>query len=483
MKFRTRLVVTLAAVTALTNLVAFGTASLVVTHSEERQLDWALRTEAREEAAEISEEGQGSSLRISDRGGPKADDVGRLTKYAAIYDERGNVLDHTETFASDAVPRREDLPIDLDLPFDWRHGSEDLRAVIMRIPRSSESVLLLAASREDLEKDTSFLWKVMVITAALSIGGIVTSSWWIVRRLTRGHTKITETAHRIAAGDLKARVGLGSGDDEVIQLARDIDEMVERLNLVIEGQSRFIAYAAHELRTPLTVLYGELQLALRRSRSAEDYREMIAESLEAVRRLNRLVEDLLYLARLSVKSDGGDEASSSRLGEIVDNAVYWIEASAKEREIELDIDVDAELVVGSAMAVERSLRNLLENAVRHSPRGGRVALSARLDGEHLEIRVRDHGPGIAPPDRARIFEPFFRAASERMHPGSGLGLAIVREIARAHGGDAFVAEAPDGPGAMFCVRLKPPPPAPAPASPPRPADKSRAAAARSPASS
>ncbi len=455
MRFRTRLVVTLAAVTAFTNLLAFGTASLVVTHSEERQLDWALRTEAREEAAEISEEGEGRSLRITDRGGPKADDVGRLTKYAAIYDEQGRVLDHTETFARDEVPRRETLPADLDLPFDLRHGSEDLRAVIMQIPRSSESVLLLAASREDLEKDTTFLWTVMVMSAVLSIGGIVTSSWWIVRRLTRGHTKITETARRIASGDLKARVALGSGDDEVVQLARDIDDMVERLNLVIEGQNRFIAYAAHELRTPLTVLYGELQLALRRSRSAEDYRAMIAESLEAVRRLNRLVEDLLYLARLSVKKGDGDEMARLRLGEIVDNAVFWIESSVEEREIGLDIEFDADIVVGSAMAVERSLRNLLENAVRHSPRGGRVVVRARMDGDELEIRVRDHGRGIEPADRARVFEPFFRAADERTEPGSGLGLAIVREIARAHGGDAFVEDAPEGSGVVFGVRLRP----------------------------
>ena len=325
----------------------------------------------------------------------------------------------------------------------------------MQIPRSSESVLLLAASREDLEKDTTFLWKVMVMSAVLSIGGIVTSSWWIVRRLTRGHTKITETARRIASGDLKARVALGSGDDEVVQLARDIDDMVERLNLVIEGQNRFIAYAAHELRTPLTVLYGELQLALRRSRSAEDYRAMIAESLEAVRRLNRLVEDLLYLARLSVKKGDGDEMARLRLGEIVDNAVFWIESSVEEREIGLDIEFDADIVVGSAMAVERSLRNLLENAVRHSPRGGRVVVRARMYGDELEIRVRDHGPGIEPADRARVFEPFFRAADERTEPGSGLGLAIVREIARAHGGDAFVEDAPEGSGVVFGVRLRP----------------------------
>lgn len=454
MTFRTRLVATLAAVTALINVVAFGTASLVVTQSEERQLDRALRNEAREEAAEISEEGEGQSLRISDRGGPKADDIGRLTKYAVIYDDEGVVVDHTDTFLRDEIPRLEALPQERDMPFDFHHGDEELRAVLLRIP-SSESVLLLAASREDLEKDTSFLWKVMLETALLSIGGIVLSSWWIIRRLTRGHMKITEAARRIAAGDLHARVDLGTGDDEVVQLARDIDEMVERLNLVIEGQKRFIAYAAHELRSPLAVLYGELQLALRRSRSAEEYRATIEESLEAVRRLNRLVEDLLFLARLSTTESKSEEPLPLPLGEIVENAVFWIEAAARKRDISLDVEVDPALVPSSAMAIERSLRNLLDNAVRHSPRGGRVALRARKEGETLEIEVRDDGPGIAPSDRERVFEHFFRAADQRnRETGSGLGLAIVREIARAHGGDAFVEGGEGGGGAVFRMRLR-----------------------------
>src|SRR5690606_23920134 len=144
-----------------------------------------------------------------------------------------------------------------------------------------------------------------------------------------------------------------------------------------------------------------------------------------------------------------------RLGDIVENAVYWVEASAREREIELDIDVDADAGVNSATAVERALRNLLENAVRHSPQRGRVCVRARLEGENLEIRVRDYGRGIEPEDRMRVFEPFFRGADERAQPGSGLGLAIVREIARAHGGDAFAEDPPEGPGAVFCVRMRP----------------------------
>lgn len=452
MRFRSRLIITLSAVTAMVTLVAFGTASLVVNRSEERQLDRALRNEAREEALEIAEDGKGKVLQISDRGGPKADDVGRLTKYAVIYAKDGTIVDYTDTFVKRRVPKREALGIDTEEPFDLRYGQEKLRAIVAPIP-DSESVLLLAASREDLEEDASFLWKVMLITALLSIGGIVSSSWWVVRRLTRGHIQITEAAHRIASGDLHARVALTSGDEEIVQLSKDIDEMVGRLNLVIEGQTRFVAYAAHELRSPLAVLYGELQLALRSSRSGDEYRATIQESLEAVRRLNRLVEDLLFLARLTIQRERPHEPLP--LGEIVNNAVFWIESTARARGVEIVTDVDGSLVIGSGMAIERLLRNLLDNAVRHSPEGGRVDLHARLDGDMIEVSVSDEGEGVAEADRSRIFEPFFRAADERnRETGSGLGLAIVREIARAHEGDVWVEAPSEGRGAVFHVRFR-----------------------------
>ncbi|NVL83830.1 histidine kinase dimerization/phospho-acceptor domain-containing protein, partial [Escherichia coli] len=118
-----------------------------------------------------------------------------------------------------------------------------------------------------------------------SIGLTVLVTWRVVRRLTRGHEAIAETARRVAAGDLGARTALRSGDEEVVQLAHDVDEMVRRLEILVEGQQRFIAHAAHELRSPLTALYGELQLAVRRSRSADEYRATIEEALDSARRL------------------------------------------------------------------------------------------------------------------------------------------------------------------------------------------------------
>jgi two-component system OmpR family sensor kinase len=277
-------------------------------------------------------------------------------------------------------------------------------------------------------------------------------TWRVVRRLTRGHDAITDAARRVAAGDLAARTSLRSGDDEVVQLAHDVDEMVRRLEILVEGQQRFIAHAAHELRSPLTSLYGELQLALRRSRSADEYKSAIEEALDSARRLKALAEDLLALARIGAEREPSQTPVA--LDEVARNAVSWVSQEAARRGVHVAIDADRSTVLGHAIDLERLLRNLIDNAVRHCPEGGHVRIEARSNGENVELSVIDDGPGVPADERDRVFEPFFRAASERRRDdGSGLGLAIVREIARVHGGDVTVEDGPGGKGARFRARL------------------------------
>ena len=154
----------------------------------------------------------------------------------------------------------------------------------------------------------------------------------------------------------------------------------------------------------------------------------------------------------------GAEREPSRtpvaLDEVAKNAASWVAGEAARRHIELAIDADGSSVLGHAIDLERLLRNLLDNAVRHCSEGGHVRVEARSDGDTVHLSVIDDGPGIPADDRERVFDPFFRAASERRREGgSGLGLAIVREIARVHGGDVSVEEAPGGKGALFRARL------------------------------
>jgi signal transduction histidine kinase len=229
--------------------------------------------------------------------------------------------------------------------------------------------------------------------------------------------------------------------------------MLARLEAAFAEVRRFSADAAHELRTPLTALKGGLEVALRAGRSPEEYRRVLEGSLEEVERLIRLAEDLLLLSRASSAPEPRREA--------VDLEPLALEV----------LDVGARLAAGTGVAVRlkeaapvtvrgnptalrRAALNLMDNAVKYTPAGGSVELSVARDGDDAVLAVEDTGPGIAPEDAPRVFEPFVRldAARARDIGGSGLGLAIARSIVLAHGGRIAVERGAAG-GARFTIRL------------------------------
>jgi two-component system heavy metal sensor histidine kinase CusS len=448
--FQRRLVVAVTAATVLTLGGALYVVARVVRHEQQNQLDDALIAEAREEANEASALG-GRELNISDRPGPAADDIGHLTKYAAIYDAAAVSVAATPTFHG-KPPQFSAIDHPLGTCFNYRFAREHLRGVIVPIANHENTVLFLAAPRLDLDRDAAFFDRAAL--AVLVVFGMWAAlvTTWIVRRLTRAHRAIAAVARLVADGDLSARVSEASSDQEMLQLARDVNHMIEQLSALLSAQKDFIAHAAHELRSPLTVLYGELSHALRRPREAEGYRLAIEEALESARRLKVLAEDLLTLARVG---DTSDETSADLPARhIIEESARSIAGEAAAREVHLRVEGDSPRVRGRRRDLERLFRNLLENAVRHSPRGGVVeATVAERDGGIL-VTVADDGPGVTESDRSRIFEPFYRGAREAAEapPGAGLGLAIARKIARSHGGDVTLD--PSRPqGARFVVRL------------------------------
>ena len=336
--------------------------------------------------------------------------------------------------------------------FDLWFRGEHLRGVLVPIPAHAGARLLLAAPRADLDGDASFLARAMLTVFFVAVGWSALLATWIVRRLTRGHEAITLVARRVAAGDLSARVATRTGDAEIAQLGRDINEMIARLDVLVASQHRFIAQAAHEMRSPLTTLYGELSHALRKPRDADTYRRAIEEALEAARRLKLMTDDLLALARL-----GADVGEPSEPVDVLERARAAAEAvtwEARERGTRIDVRGDPATVLGHSRNLERLLRNLIENAVRHSPKGGRVEVVVEPHGDAIEAAVSDEGPGIPEAERVRVFEPFYRGVRERADdmPGAGLGLPIARQIARAHGGDVLF-DATRTKGSRFVVRL------------------------------
>lgn len=248
--------------------------------------------------------------------------------------------------------------------------------------------------------------------------------------------RITQTARAIAAGTLDRRLHLTGANDEVRRLAQAFDEMLDRIDETLARERQFTGDAAHELRTPLTILKGELEVALRRERPAEAYREAMVSMAQEVDRLVRLVEDLLTLARAD---EGGVPLDLRPIP--VDALVRWAEAhfrgAAQQKAIALQAEgTQSLMVLGDADRLRQLLTNLIDNAIAYTPATGTVRLTWDKDGAFARVRVVDTGSGIASEDLPHLFDRFYRAdrARVRSSGGSGLGLAIVQWIVNAHGG-------------------------------------------------
>lgn len=259
-----------------------------------------------------------------------------------------------------------------------------------------------------------------------------------VRRLTAAAERITET------GDPSERVPVG-GRGELSRLGTAFNTMLGALEDAIETQRRFVADASHELRTPLTSMQTNIEVLKQQERLDPEARQRLFDDLHReAHEMRDLIGGLLELAR-------GDDPrlvkTEFRFDELVERVVE--RARSRFPDLVFDTELEETTLTGSSDRLERAVWNLLENAGKWSAPGSSVDVTL-TDGE---LRVRDHGPGIAEEDREHVFDRFYRAAAARSLPGSGLGLAIVREVAEAHGGTVAAEEAPGG-GAILTLRLR-----------------------------
>jgi two-component system heavy metal sensor histidine kinase CusS len=447
--FRARLVLAATLLTLATLGGAFAVVYASVNFAQQRRLDRALRVQARQEAAEIEREG--APFVISARPGPTLDGVGPLPKLGALF-EGGRVLVATAGFegTARALARK---PSGAGRAFDFWHGREHLRAVTVGVGGHPARTLLLAVPRADLDGDAAFLFRAMSIVFLVAVLWTVMVALVIVGRLTRVHHRIARVVRSVASGNLSLRVAPGRAPDELTEMGREVDDLIDRLSVLVQSQQQFIANAAHELRSPLTTLYGELSLALRRPRGADEYRRIIEEALESARRLKLLAEDLLALARAGTRAAG--EPTDLAVTDVLVEALSHVQTEVARKRLTVRLPDDSPRVRGRGADVVRVFRNLFENAVRHAPAEGTIVVTVRSAGEAVAIAVADDGPGVDPHERERVFDPFYRGVEERAsdHPGAGLGLTIVRQLAALNGGRVDLEEATEEGGACFVVTL------------------------------
>jgi two-component system heavy metal sensor histidine kinase CusS len=457
MKLRNRLTLTFTLVTAAALVASFLVTYLLVERDELRELDRALLVQAEHTASLALMRGTDDPQALEGPG--EAPEPPSLTvRYAAVYDRGGALKANTKSF--EKAPRSlvelglaPDTPL-AAAPVDLSVRGAHLRGVLL--PMGERRLLLYALSRAGVDSDLSFLVRVFsgLLVAATFVTWIVAR--WLGLLLSRDVDTIGTVAEAVAAGDLSARVGgRASGTVETHKLAEGLDEMISRLGELVRSQRVFISSAAHELRSPLTSLRGELELALRRERSVEEYKETIGRALADGVALVALADDLLALARVDDrKSASKDQVVLVR--DVVDDAKRMARGNAESRRVRLveHTDCDVARVAVPRHDGARALRNLLDNAISHSPEGSAIAVNAERNGSAVRIVVEDEGPGVSVEDEPLIFAPFYRGATERAGEGSGagLGLSLAREIARAHGGDIALDRAYTK-GARFVLTL------------------------------
>ncbi|MDQ2733358.1 MAG: ATP-binding protein [Armatimonadota bacterium] len=281
---------------------------------------------------------------------------------------------------------------------------------------------------------------------AAGLGGL-----FLTDRVLQPIRKLRQVARDITARDLSHRIEL-TGNDEFTELTRTFNEMIGRLDLSFEQQRRFVADASHELRTPLSIVMGSASLALASLRSPEEYRQALEVANTAATRMNRIVEDLLLLAR----SDSGQIDLEPVSVAVADLFVYARDAmmGSPGPPIHLKLPDQSLVVQCDAEYLIRVFVNLLSNAVRHTPPDGQISMDAFVDGAEVVARVVDTGDGISAEHVSRLGERFYRADSSRNRRGggTGLGLAICKSILHAHGGSLQIESVP-GRGTTVFVRL------------------------------
>jgi two-component system, OmpR family, sensor kinase len=405
---------------ALATVVSLFSASVafLVWRSRLAEIDEALVIEARLLAAAVSPAGGGTfDLVLGPTLRTRAPDA-----YYVIWSREGTLIDASQPSRVPASPP--------PAGHATRNGTREL---VVDMP---PGVLVLTGhDLSDLGRTT---WSLTVTLLGVGAGILVLSvgsGWLLIGRALAPIDRINATARQMIDGDLAARIPVDQVHTELGQVGRALNDAFDGLRSSIARQRRFTADASHELRTPLATLSTEVQWALGRERSSDQYRESLEVCLRAAGRMQGIVERLLTRARADVTS-AATPTSDVDLNSMIGQVLTDVKPLAETRHLSITYRGAPFHIRGRTDELRDAITNVVVNAIRYNIEGGRISLALEKQGDRVALTVADTGVGIRPEDLPFIFDPFFRADSSRSHDagGAGLGLAVTRTVMERHGG-------------------------------------------------
>ncbi len=386
--------------------------------------------------------------------------VRTATRYYQIYDlSTGAVLAQSPDarflgleFTPDELHSITKFPVLNDIQTD----QGKLRLFNDRVISDSGTAYLMqvGASLEPVQLALQHFIRLAFLLVPFGVLVAAAAGWLMTGRTLSPIKRITRAAQDIEVSQLNRRLPILGTGDEIDELAATFNQAFSRLGKAVGEMKQFTASMAHELRTPLTALRGEAELALLHGQSIDDCKSTLANQIEEFDKLNNVIHQLLTLAQaesgeLQMAREHIDVTSMLR--ELVDT--FSLVASQKRISLELDAISDLTLA-GDRQWLERAIINLIDNAIKYTPAGGRVSVSGRRESDKIVLEVVDNGRGISQEALPRIFERFYRADPSRSKDieGVGLGLSLVKWIVDQHRGTIDVQSQPDH-GTRFRILL------------------------------
>ena len=331
-----------------------------------------------------------------------------------------------------------------------------IRHLFLPVPRHGQVRYVLHAEASMLLYQETL--KALMILLTTGSGTIFLVAWvgsgWLAKKVLTPIEALSTGAETMSEADLGKRLTLDSPYQEFRRLTQAFNSVMDRFQQSGESQRNFCDIAAHEMKTPLTILQGNLEVALLKARTSEEYREALINNLEQVGRLIALTRSLLTLAKFT-SGKPPVHLVPLALEPMIQDMVDELTLLADDRRITLSFESQSvPPVLGDAQWLKQALINLLDNAIHYTPSGGAVTVRLQAVGEGVAVAVEDTGHGIEPEHLPHLFERFYRTdwARAKDSGGTGLGLPIVKEIAEAHGGTISVTSQVDK-GSVFTLRL------------------------------